>query len=298
MTTTALLLVFFSVFLHAGWNVISKTNRPSGAFYLLASATSSLILFFFYIGSGVDFFSLGADFWLLFAGSVIFEVLYLLGLAYAYRVGDISVVYPLGRALPVLMVALITVSCGIGTTPTVAALVGMLVVCVGCVLLPLESFRRMTLEAYRNRAFLYVVLIAVGTTGYTIIDSIAMRLLRSQFAVGKLALPMAYLFFIETGIVISLAIYILFVAEERKEIKRIFLKTPYPMLTGVSSSCAYGLILLAMQYVSNVSYIQVFRQMSLPLGVLAGILILKENPSLPKITGMLLILAGLVIVFI
>lgn len=51
-----------------------------------------------------------------------------------------------------------------------------------------------------------------------------------------------------------------------------------------------------MAYVTNVSYIQAFRQMSLPLGFFAGILILKESHSTPKVFGIVLIVLGLIMV--
>jgi uncharacterized membrane protein len=84
---------------------------------------------------------------------------------------------------------------------------------------------------------------------------------------------------------------------ERREFGRLLKnRSLSPILTGICSSAAYVLILLAMNFVSNVSYIQAFRQLSLPLGVLAGILILKESHSIPKLLGTLIILAGLIIV--
>ena len=49
-----------------------------------------------------------------------------------------------------------------------------------------------------------------------------------------------------------------------------------------------------MGLVTNISFLQVFRQMSLPLGVAAGILILHEKVSVPKIVGTALIVCGLV----
>jgi uncharacterized membrane protein len=55
-------------------------------------------------------------------------------------------------------------------------------------------------------------------------------------------------------------------------------------------------VLLAMGFVSNVSYLQAFRQISLPLGVLAGIFLLRERPGAPRMTGIVLVLAGLVLV--
>ena len=50
-----------------------------------------------------------------------------------------------------------------------------------------------------------------------------------------------------------------------------------------------------MGLVTNVSFIQAFRQLSLPIGVALGIVILKEKISLPKIIGVALLLAGLVL---
>lgn len=51
-----------------------------------------------------------------------------------------------------------------------------------------------------------------------------------------------------------------------------------------------------MGYVTNVSYIQAFRQLSLPIGLLLGILILKERATFQKIAGLALILTGLFLV--
>ena len=50
-----------------------------------------------------------------------------------------------------------------------------------------------------------------------------------------------------------------------------------------------------MPLVSNVSYVQAFRQMSLPLGVAAGIFILKEKCPPVRLAGVGAIVAGLVI---
>ena len=67
-------------------------------------------------------------------------------------------------------------------------------------------------------------------------------------------------------------------------------------MAGICCSGAYALILFAMQHVSNVSFIQAFRQLSLPLGFLVGVFFLHEKNSLTKTVGMILILTGLIIV--
>ena len=67
------------------------------------------------------------------------------------------------------------------------------------------------------------------------------------------------------------------------------------VLAGVFAGLTYILVLLAMNYVTNVSYVQVFRQLGLPIGMGLGVLILKERCTATKITGVILILAGLAV---
>ena len=49
-----------------------------------------------------------------------------------------------------------------------------------------------------------------------------------------------------------------------------------------------------MNYVSNVSYVQAFRQLGLVIGMLEGFFILKERCTLTRILGIVLIVSGLV----
>ena len=62
---------------------------------------------------------------------------------------------------------------------------------------------------------------------------------------------------------------------------------------GVLITGAYGLVLLAMAFVSNVSYVSAFRQISLPIGVFLGMMVHREPRYLPRLVGLVVILAGL-----
>ncbi len=52
---------------------------------------------------------------------------------------------------------------------------------------------------------------------------------------------------------------------------------------------------MATGMVTNVSYVQAFRQMSLPVGMLLGIIFLKEKCTLTKVVGITFIIGGLII---
>ena len=295
MTFTAFILVFISAFLHAGWNFLSKKQVPSLAFYSLTSTTATLLSLPGFLLLGLHFSTLPAVFWPLWIGSLFFEVIYVYGLAHAYRRDDISLVYPLARALPVLLTAVVTLAIGIGVSPSGKALAGMVVLSSGCILLPVRSLRDFSRNAFRSGALKYILLAAVGTTGYTILDSVAIRLIRANAGISAFSCSISYLFMIEGGLAVALLAATAWNPAERAEFKKLFLKTATPMVSGLFSSSAYVLVLLAMGYVNNVSYIQAFRQMSLPLGVLAGVALLHERPGKPRLAGIALVIAGLVI---
>jgi drug/metabolite transporter (DMT)-like permease len=66
-------------------------------------------------------------------------------------------------------------------------------------------------------------------------------------------------------------------------------------ITGIGIYLTYGIVLVSMNFVTNVSYVAAFRQLSIPLGAIFGIALLKEPRYLPKIIGIVAIFAGLVI---
>lgn len=58
----------------------------------------------------------------------------------------------------------------------------------------------------------------------------------------------------------------------------------------------YALVLIAMAFAENVSYVVGFRQLSIPLGAIVGILVLKEPSPVPKLAGVAIMFAGLVLI--
>lgn len=298
MTVTAFFLIFISVFLHVTWNMLSKGVNPSMAFYSLMSFTASAIWLPFFMASDIDLFNLPPAFYWLAAGSIIGETIYMTGLAYGYRKSDISLVYPVVRALPVLMIAAVTLVFGLGRKIDMMDGVGMLLITGGCLLMPLKSLKDFSIKAYCSSVLGFIIMGAVGTTMYTIFDSSAIGIIRRASGGVNVCDTLGYLFIIEFGLALCELVLIFCSRQEKEYFKTLLRKPLYPVIAGICSSSAYGLILFAMGYVTNVSYLQAFRQISLPLGFIAGMTILHEKAYRTKIAGVIIIVTGLLFTII
>jgi uncharacterized membrane protein len=172
----------------------------------------------------------------------------------------------------------------------------MMIIAAGCIILPLRTINFAILKHYLQYPFLFILLAAVGTTGYSIIASRALELLK--IGVHHFSTMQAALFYIAFENLMRLFYMWFYVLMSRRE--RINLRIirkhslGYPLLAGPVVSITYTLILLAMEFASNVSYIVAFRQVSILIGVLLGIFVLKEKSTKFKIIGTIFIFTGLV----
>ena len=98
----------------------------------------SPLILIWYINT-VGFSNIGLPFWQLLLLSGICQVIYLVGLGVAYKQADIGVIYPMARALPVLMVGFGTLL--LGYSLTYNQWVGFTLITLGCLVVPLKSFK-------------------------------------------------------------------------------------------------------------------------------------------------------------
>lgn len=228
-------------------------------------------------------------------------MVYFFGLAGAYKRGDISLAYPLARALPVLLVAAISLALGNGANIGRLSLVGMALITVGCVLLPLPHFQKMRLRNYMDAVYLMALIAALGTTGYTLIDDQALAQLRHTFSVQLSTSEVTLLFIslqaISTAVMLGIGTVVY--QPERRQLLDI-LRYPSLIISGVVTGAVifatYGLVLASMAYVTNVSYVAAFRQLSIPIGAVLGFTLRHEPRYLPKLVGIGIVTIGLVLV--
>ena len=294
----AFVLIVCSAGLHASWNLVAKKNRMTIPFYTVICTTSALLWVHVQFWTPVSFRALPAIFWVWIAASVLSDVVYCSGLVMSYRRMEMATAYPVMRALPIILTALATSLLGWGKPLTVYSYIGFFIVFVGALLIPLNHFSDFKLSQYLNRNTFFIFVVACGTTGYTIFDSQATAALKS--CMSDISAPVRSLSYYSTrGLLLSSTLWAisLILPPLRREIMQFkeFHLLKSGLLAGFFASLCYSLVLVAMNYVTNVSYVQVFRQLGLPIGMGLGVLILKEHCTWTKVIGVILILSGLAI---
>lgn len=298
LTAAALWLILLSAVIHVGWNLIGKRRATSLGFYLLASALGTLPLLpvaYFYRGKLLP---VAATIWPLIVFSGAFEALYYAALSGAYRTGEMSRAYPLARALPVLFTPAIALALGSGERLSGLALIGMALVFAGCVLLPLDRLASLRPAAYLNTAVGMAFIAAIGTTGYSLADSRAVAAIRDAWSdTTALEIALIYLFWVSLATVACLLPLCLCSATARHELAAANRQTLTSAgLMGVGIHLAYVLVLAAMTFARDVSYVVAFRQTSIPLGMLAGVFLLGEAAYPLKFVGSIVVFLGLLLV--
>ncbi|WP_445401938.1 hypothetical protein [Zobellella sp. An-6] len=294
MSPLALLLVLSSAALHALWNLLGKRVSPGYGFFWLANLTQCLLLLPF--GLWMLGREQGLAFWGWLLASGLCQNLYMAALAAAYRQGDLSLAYPLARALPMLLVGVGGLALGQVISP--AAGVGMALVLAGCLLLPVLSLRHWRPGLYWTPGCALALLAALGTSGYSLIDAHAIGLLRDGLdgLHGRQSLAIYYLW-LQVMAVLFTSLPLLLWPRFRAGLAATARSAARPaMLTGIMMGLTYGLVLWAFALASQVSYVVALRQLSIPLGVLLGICWLGESHRGGKLPGAALILGGLTLV--
>jgi drug/metabolite transporter (DMT)-like permease len=299
MSLIAAILLLISAVTHAGWNYISKKKHPTAAFYLVANTIGVIcaVPVLLYYGNQIPLIPKAV--WIFIAMSGFFLATYMAALAGAYRAGDISIAYPLARSLPVIFVFLITLILGKGKPLGAWVIIGIILIAAGCTILPLKGLRQFRLSNYKNMCCLLAVLAAVGIAGYTVTDDTALRNLREIPGKPWDPVDATLVYMVLEGISCSIwqSLIVTFDSRERKALIEVLHDFKgAATLTGIGIYLTYGLVLASMNYVTNVSYVAAFRQLSIPLGALFGMVLLNEPRYVPKIIGVVIIFIGLTIV--
>lgn len=296
MTPAAGLLLLLSAITHAGWNFLSKKDHPTLAYYLVANTIGALLILPFLVLYASKVFLIQGRVWQCVNISGFCLAAYMAALAKAYRSGDISIAYPIARSLPAVVVTAAASGLGMGRGVGGIFRLGVAMIVAGCTLLPLKDRRQLRPSNYCNGSAALALLAAIFIAAYTLVDYQALEWMRvsSGGRMSKLEATLIYMVLEALSASVWKAALVACSRRERLALKEVlagFKKSA--AVTGIGIYLTYGLVLLSMNYVDNVSYVAAVRLLSIPLGAAGGILFLGEPLYRMKLVGLVLIVCGL-----
>jgi drug/metabolite transporter (DMT)-like permease len=280
-----LLLVAIAAVAHATWNLTIKAAGTSGTRFLwLTFVVATIAIAPFGIVSLAELGSRLPLLLLLAVGSGILQVTYFLTLQRGYRLGDVSIVYPLARGSgPLLSVVFAIVL--FGEHPDALALVGAGVVVVGVVVIGLAGGRG---RLRSNRlGILYGLLVGVVIAAYTLWDANAV--------VSQKLPPLGYFWI---TIVVQLVAFAPFALQRPGFTVALARQHWVPVLVvGILSPLAYVLVLFAFT-LAPVALVAPAREVSVVLVAIGGWLLFREPHPLQRILGAVIVLGGVALLAI
>lgn len=281
MTILAVGLVLLSAILHATWNLFAKRVQGGASFTWLYDVMALFIfapvVFVFILFSHASFSVWGVG-WIV--GSGLLELAYFLLLQRGYRVGDLSLVYPLARGTGPLLTTVVAILV-LKEHPTPFALLGTGCVIIGALLI---AWRPQRLNDRRARlAMLYGVLTGCCIAGYTLWDKEALSL-------GNLTPLLLYY----GTICLRVPVLTPFTLRHWHEVRFHWrLHRLEALGIAVLNTLSYVLVLTALTF-SPVSYVAPSREISVLFGIVLGTQLLAEGEVKRRLLAAGLIVVGII----
>lgn len=280
MPIVAVALLLTAAVAHASWNYVAKGANSSVAFIFCFALCSEFA--YLPLALGVWLWtqpSLGWEALLFVVVSGALNVAYFLLLTEGYRVGDLSVVYPLARgtgpALSVVGAIII-----FGERPSPLALAGAAMVVAGILVMSWSPNHAGGNDLGRSIAFA----LATGAViaAYTLWDSKGVTVVT----------PVLYSYGLDLARLALLAPYALGSGAGRADVARVFREQRRSAIViGVLSPGAYILVLAALT-IAPVSYVAPAREISILFGAILGLRLLGESDAPRRLAGATAIVAG------
>lgn len=284
MPLGAVLLVLLSAALHASWNFLLKRAGGTPEVVALSKVTEvTLLAPVFLIGYAPGLSSVREALWWSGVAAVGVAAVYIT-LARAYRLGDLSFVYPIARGAILVFLPLVG-WVTLGETLSPLGVAGLAAVVLGIIALNVQGTGRAAVRGLARtlggRATLYAMLAGFFSAVFTVWD---------KRAVVHLA-PFAYMYLYTLLVAAGYAAW-LRVRVPRHEVVRTW-RQWWPSISaiGLMNTASYLLILFALR-TGVTSYVLGMRQLSIAGGVALGWRYLREPMTAGRTIGVALILCG------
>ena len=286
MTLASLLLVVLAAFVHAGWNLLAKRAAAVGpvfvfAYNLVACLAYAPWVLVLLARGGAAWTGAGVGVILL---SGLLHLAYSLSLQRGYQAADLSVVYPVARGTGPMLSSLGAFLI-LGETPTGPGLLGLALVVAGILLIATEG----RLSAFTRPGGQAGVRWGIATggliAGYTVVDAHAVKTLGIA--------PVVLDWFSNLLRFFLLLPLVLADPRRAREAMRGHWRTAIGV--GLLSPLSYILVLAALRQGAPLSLVAPMREMSMMVGALMGMLILREKVGPWRLAGCAVLIAGVIL---
>ena len=287
MTALSLALVLLSALCHATWNLLLKRSGNQEVFAWIILISGSVTM----APLGVVLFWLnpvtGVGYWFV-AATIILHVFYFFTLGRAYSRGDLSLVYPIARGIGPMLVPILAVLIFQESVAPLAAL-GIIFIITGIFAVSwwgrIGQILAQPMLIVRGGGIGYAILTGGIITVYTLVDKQGVEHVQ----------PFLYMYFLTLGSAVGLAPYYLG-RFQMADIKQEWHDNAWAIVVaGILVFAAYALVLTAFS-LSRVSYVSPAREVGIVVGVVMGVLVLKEPFGRGRLLGSVVIVAGLVLI--
>lgn len=283
MTPLVAVMVLSSACLHPVWNMLLKGDDDRAASWWLFTVMLASIGFVVCLVRGADFMSITEVLpWV--SLSMLGQLFYGTTLVKIYDKGDLSAYYPIVRASPIGVVILGFLF--LDKTYGILVLAGIALTVFGAFWLQKQPGRRLLDDP---KTLMLAVLSMMGTAFYSIGDSRAVSVVA----------PEVEFFWVEFSMV-PVFVLTMWLNGHRRIVPRAFnlirTRPARHLFVGVLAYTSYALILLAYANGGDVAAVTIMRQLSIPLSVLLGGMVLKETLIVRRFGASLLLVGGIVMV--
>ena len=310
MSAAALMLIFVAALAHASWNLLSKqASAAGGAVFIWLVAVVATVAYAPVVAGAVLLAHphLTAMNWVFMAGTGALQAGYFLFLQSGYRIGDLSLVYPVGRGTGALLASLAGILV-LGERPGPVAIAGIVAIIAGIVLIglparpgslppsappspappspaPPSPAPQSPAPQSRRRAIAFALATGAFIASYTLWDKYAVTTLRTPaIAQGYAAFP------------VMVAVLAPYARRSRERVSQVWQPFRLQVIgAAILSPLAYMLVLVALSFTA-VSAIAPAREVSVLFGVLLGRRLLGEGGLPRKLAAAAAIVAGIVAV--
>lgn len=286
MTLATLLLVILASFIHASWNLLAKRAASVGPIFVFAYNLIACVAYapwvLYLLAHGTIVWTVEGVGFVLLSG--IIHLAYSLSLQRGYQLADLSVVYPVARGTGP-MLSTIGAILILGEMPTGLGLAGLALVVVGIGLIATQG----NLAAFRRPGGQAGVRWGTATGGliasYTVVDAYAVK------ALGIAPVVLDWF----SNLLRFFMLLPLVLANLNRAVERMRGFWWIAIGVGLLSPLSYILVLAALTTGAPLSLVAPIREMSMMVGALMGMLILRETVCPWRLAGCAVLIGGVIL---